>query len=448
MSSPFHNEAADRLLRAMRPPSDDGYSHSFLFGRPDTPIARRNLGASVRYQKREMIGAAHYIRQNGAPYLKYLDIGDVWSLLTEFVVEAYWVLAGECWPGMFEGSYFERVSASTRAAFAEALAASPLFAPRTSTVLFPLVTVRIQAGFQGDTFFFCAPDGLASALADPSADRWLDPGVFPPLKAPDMPVKSPVSWLGVRAPNVAVARKMRAGILGAVSLTPEPRQRHSFSGRSVFGGFFTVPGRSMNLGDAHTPPLMSDIVLGPDDIAWLTEVDRLLTSKARADRRRLFALEYFYRAWPLDEAARFPIFCMALDGVFGEANQATQAVIDGVRGLLGEHIDAARLRDLMTLRAAVIHGGAPDVYDSRKYGRYYETYLADPVFDLELVVGACLRVRLFGEQMPPYQDASADILAELQAQGRAPRDPYEGAILHPVSRQTPGLEPRRARHRP
>ncbi len=32
------------------------------------------------------------------------------------------------------------------------------------------------------------------------------------------------------------------------------------------------------------------------------------------------------------------------------------------------------LKLLLKLRASVIHGGAPDVYDSEKYHRYLETY--------------------------------------------------------------------------
>ena len=441
MPQPVHIEAATRLLTAMRPPGADGSSHSFMFGQPGTPVARRNLGASLHYQKSEMIRAAHYVRQNGAPYLRYLDIGDVWSLLTSFVVDAYWIVANECWIPRFEGTYADRVSAETKTAFADALAASALFAPQTFITLFPLMPIRVDSPFIGSSFFLCDPPALAARLADKSPERWLDPQVFPPLKDPRMPVKSPTSWLGVHAPNVTVAKKMRAGILGAIALAPEPHQRHSFSGRAMFGGHCTVQNGDVGVGgnSAHTPPLMSDIVIGKDDLLWLTEVDRLLASGTRVDRRRLYALEYFYRAWPLDPAARFPVFCMALDGIFGDANQATQAVIDGVRGLLGDHLDSARLRDLMALRAAVIHGGAPDVYDSRKYGRYYQTYLADPIFDLELVVAACLRARIFGELMPPYQDAYADLYAGLKSQSRAPRDQYEGAILKPKSRQTPGL---------
>lgn len=444
MPKPVHLETATRLLTAMLPPSTDGHSHSFMFGRPGTPMPLRNLGASLHYQKSEMVRAAHYARQNGAPYLKYLDISDVWSLLTEFVVEAYWILADECWIARFEGPYANQVSPKTLIAFADALAVSPLFAPRPMVTLFPLVPIRVETPFAGSTFFLCDRQNLAAQLADEHPERWLDPTVFPPLKNPRMAVKSPTSWLGVRAPNKAVAKKMRAGILGAIALTPEPRQRHTFSGRAMFGGHCTVQHQDVGVGghSPHTPPLMSDIVLGADDLPWLGEVDRLLASSARVDRRRLHALEYFYRAWPLEAAARFPIFCMALDGIFGDANQATQAVIDGVRGLLGDHLDPARLRDLMTLRAAVIHGGAPDVYDSRKYGRYYETYLADPIFDLELVVASCLRARIFGDRMPPYQDAYADLLADLQEQKRVPRNPYEGAILTPTARQTPGLSQR------
>lgn len=433
MSDPVHLEAAEQLLQAMHAHGSGGHRHSFISRRPGAPAFGGGLGAEVFYDRRRMIQAAHYVRQNGPAYLKYLDIGDVWSLLTDFVGASYWLLQGEVWGRRFEGAYAAQVSPAAKAAFAEALGQSSLFAPRLETTLFPLVTIRVEAAFSCDSVFLCAPGELAHQVADAHPERWLRSDTYPPLIDTEMRRRTPASWLGIRAPTLTVARRMLAGVLGAVALTPQPRDRHMFSGREMFGGHCTIGERISFGGQApHTPPLMDDILLQERDHPWLTEVGRMLASGDPADRRKLFALEYFYRAWPLDKAARFPVFCMALDGVYGDASQATKSVIEGVQETLGDQIDARRLRDLMSLRGSVIHGGAPDVYDSSSYAKYYERYVADPVFDLELVVAGCLRARIFGEAMGPYRDPHAAQVAELRVRGRLPADLYEGAILSPV----------------
>jgi hypothetical protein len=127
---------------------------------------------------------------------------------------------------------------------------------------------------------------------------------------------------------------------------------------------------------------------------------------------------------------------MALDAVFGDANHASQAVIDGVRTAIGHHVSDARLRLLMDLRASVIHGGAPDVYDSRKYARYYERYDADPIHDLELVVGQCLRASIFGVALQEHPDPHADLVAKAQASGRLPQNLSRSTILEEPSDRT------------
>lgn len=174
-------------------------------------------------------------------------------------------------------------------------------------------------------------------------------------------------------------------------------------------------------GDPHTPPMMNNIALTERDQPWLTILAKKLTSETKVIKRQLRALEHYYRAWPLSEPERFPIMCMTLGAVFGDANHATQAVIDGVRATIGGHVEDARLRALMELRAAVIHGGAPDVYDSRKYARYYDAYGADPIRDLDLVVGQCLRHHVFGEAMIEHPDPNAAKIAALQASGKLPK---------------------------
>ena len=185
----------------------------------------------------------------------------------------------------------------------------------------------------------------------------------------------------------------------------------------------------MSFSKPHTPALGDDITINHDDHAWLSILATKIIAPERAVRRQMHALEYFYRAWFLDPQERFPVLCMALDAAFGDANHATQAVIDGVRATVGEHVPDARLRALMDLRASVIHGGAPDVYDSRKYARYYDSYDADPILDLELVVAQCLRSLVFGGALKSHPDPHAAIIKAAQEQGRFPKNFNEHTIL-------------------
>jgi hypothetical protein len=204
----------------------------------------------------------------------------------------------------------------------------------------------------------------------------------------------------------------------------------------MFGGLCTITdagGTTTSFGEPHTPAMMQDIVLGEQDTSWLNILAVKLMSNERLVRRQMRALEYFYRAWPLEPSERFPVLCMTLDAIFGDTNHATQAVVDGVRSVIGAHVEDSRLRHLMDLRASVIHGGAPDVYDSRKYGKYYDEYGEDPIHDMELVVGSCLRQKIFGDSLKEHADPNAATIAKAQASGRLPTKLFRKTILDDVS---------------
>jgi hypothetical protein len=434
MRKPVHDEAIELLLASMSQKGGEGVRHSFVFGKPGAPPWDRRMGADLSYRRNKLIRASVHVRQNGPAYLKYLPIGDIWSMLQNFISENYWYLFEEIFLTRFEGSYAEQVSSSAKVKLAIALAASEIFQPRNELTLFPIVPVQVKDDFDSESFFLIQPGSFKGSRLPSEIDtRQIAPDLFPPLTDWKGRREVPGAWLGVRSPAVQASKKMKTAILGALALTPLPHYRYLFSGRKVFGGRCTITDTvTTSFGQAHTPPLMHDIIIGEQDRAWLKVLASKLMSNERAIRRQLRALEYFCRAWELDPSERFPILCMTLDAIFGDANHATQAVIDGVRGLLGSHVRDARLRQLMDLRASVIHGGAPDVYDSRKYGRYYDDYEADPIHDLELVVASCLRLQIFGDAMKEHEDPNAKIIAEAQAKGRLPKDVSRGTILEDV----------------
>src|SRR5207237_8289272 len=142
-------------------------------------------------------------------------------------------------------------------------------------------------------------------------------------------------------------------------------------------------------------------------------------------------LEYFYRAWFLDPRERFPALCMSLDSLVGASHGHTAAAVKFVGEIISTPIDEQRLRLLMRVRGAVIHGAAPDVYDSENYAQYYVNYGTDPIRDLEMVVAKCLREAIFDGKLSYHSDPNQTLIAEMQSRGRLPRDLAPAAIISP-----------------
>jgi hypothetical protein len=350
-------------------------------------------------------------------------------MLVDFISDNYWYLSEDTFFRQFECSYAQYVSPKVKTELSKLLEASKLFSPNHSLGLFPLVPIRVELGFTCESFFLIEPEALTTHLP-PGASEWFAPEAFPPLKRWEGKREKPTSWLGVHSPAIQSSLKMKAAILGAVALAPPPRYRHMFTHRRVFGGWCEVGEFiTTSLGEPHTPAMAEDIIITGDDHSWLSLLHSKLTASHKDMRRQVRALEYFYKAWPLDPGDRFPLLCMTLDAIFGDENHATQSLIDGIRTAIGSHVDEERLRLLIKLRASVIHGGAPDVYDSSKYGKYFDKYGQDPIYDLELVAAQCLREVIFGGVFKEHKDTNASLLTELQAMGQLPSKLEEGTIL-------------------
>lgn len=397
-----------------------------MYGKPGSPLWDRRFGTELYVDRKAYIKAILFIRENGAPYLRAISISDLWSMVTSFVTENFWYIGRSSFLSVLDGSYLHRVTPEDKAALAAALAASPLFHPTAELTIYPLVPIRVLNGFECERFFLISAQNLNHAHLPPRAEGSnLEPTSFPPFAAWDGVRQRPVAaWLGVRSPLPIVSDKMAAAILGAVALTPRPSQRFMFSGRKMFGGKCTV-GEGVTVrgfGEPHTPPLMNDIKVASSDHAWLGKLAMLLDLEDKSSKSRVRALEYFYRAWFLNPRERFPALCMSLDSLVGADHGHTSAAVNFVKDLIGGHIDDQRLRLLMRVRGAVIHGAAPDVYDSENYAQYYVDYGTDPIHDLELVVAKCLRETIFEGKLKYHLDPDEKYIKEAQSRGMIPKE--------------------------
>lgn len=390
-----------------------------MFGRPGASPHDRRGAVEITYRQKELVRAVLFVRRQGPPYLRLISLNDVRTALTDFLSENYWYLVDETFAQSFDCSFAEHVSEAPKQALALALEQSKLFRPSQLLTVFPLVTVTIDKDFDSDTFFVVRPSGLDHRrLPENVSQRWLNPDQFPPMKDWRGIKQEPSGWLGIRSPALLAAKKMKSAILGAFALVQHPNERYLFTGRKTFGGYCILNERfTTSLGSSHTPPIGDNIVLTAADHAWLATLGKKLLSNEKNDRKHLKALEYFYRAWPYGPAERFPVLFMALDALFdaGEGDGVTRTVMKGVTALLGDEYAEERLRLLIELRGSVIHGGAPDVYDSRKYGRYWQLYGADPIRDLELITAACLRKAVFSDLLVEHPHTHAELIAKHMA---------------------------------
>jgi hypothetical protein len=413
MESSVPLRAVEMVLSSIyRDRGDDGLEDKFVFGQPGTPAWTHRIAVDIFFRQRALTRASLYVRERGPAHLRFMSVRDISTILRKFITENYGCIFNDVRFEAFDCSYAERVSPRTKETLAQLLGSSRIFNPANELTLYPLVPIKIEKEFDSEPFFLIRPTALNGQRLRQDDCGGLVPEAFPPLANWQGRKERPASWLGVRAPSPLAANKMKAAILGAVALTPHPHYRHMFSGRDMFGGFCTIKADQTETayGDAHTPPMYVDITLGETDHAWLSLLAQRLAASDEDSRRQVRALEYFYRAWPLDERERFPCLFMALDAIFGDPGRATEAVVAGAQHYGAANYDSQRLKLLMKLRGAVIHGGAPDVYDSDKYHRYYDRYGDDPIFDLELITAQCLRRHVFGGALVEHPDPYADVI--------------------------------------
>ncbi|NLR96069.1 hypothetical protein HGP17_04405 [Rhizobium sp. P38BS-XIX] len=411
---------------------DDGMRTSFMLNaRRGNPFSG-GISITLFFRHSLLVEAAVILRRDGPSFYRHISLSEVQSDLRNFVVDHFNLVGDAMILKQVEGSLLENAPKEKVEALAEALAQSSLFAPKMIPTIFPIIPVKVEDDFEGKVFCAVSPDGLARGTVLPEKFRpILVPNQFPPFAEKHSKKEIPNSWLVVRVPHAGTGSKLRSAILGAVALSVRAPYRYQFTGREMFGGkcALTDTGYTLNFSDPATPALGQDVILQKADHAWLRILDKKLESNADADVRQIKALQYYYRAWFLEDAERFPITCMALDSLLGDQGAATESVIKGVRDLLGEQVEWDRLSLLMKLRGSVIHGGAPDVYESSKYARYYSGYGEDPISDMDSVVTECLRRKIFGADFVEQVDPYAKIIEEHRNMGNIPASNERKGIL-------------------
>ena len=424
MSSKATN-ISEQILSSMSSDSRSGFLTSFVYRSLDDALSETKQVVSVYHNLHTLEFAAFNARSAGNAFLKVLSVSAIAELLREFSVANYHLIAEDVRQSTGKSSFDQIISSAAKERLTKALRDSIIFNPRNKLIAIPLVPISVDRDYLSDQFSVVKPTSFPSQLPTNFRDHSrIDPGRFPPIIDYRGKVEKPRSWLLIPAPVREVAYKKRSAILGGFALSLPSRTRYMFTLRHVFGGDCVFDETTeFRYGDSHTPRISSDIRLDVDDHNWLDVICGILSSGDRRDRRKIKALEYFYRGWMLDETERFPKHCMALDALFSYGlNSATDAIVSGVQSTLNLPINDVRLRRLMSVRGDVIHGRAPDVYDSNNYVRYFKRFRVDPIRDLSLITERSLSVLIFGDVNRTRSALDDRKVIELQKRGILPRE--------------------------
>lgn len=368
----------------------------FMFGKPGAPVWDRNFGATVFYSSVELNRVAVLVRKLGAKRFRSLPIEDAVTALTNFISANYYPIFSEIAFNDCIESINDQVSENAFRTILQLIAESDVFNDLSSCFIYPLSTVSVKEA-RNFKLFNISPLGSFPKYLLPkaSASVDLDASRFPQFSEMSIIPQFPSSCLFIVASHVGIAEKAKSAILATISLAVPVRKRYMFSGRNLSNGIAEISSKIAYYGRGpHTPALMSDIDLDSDAVELLQRVDLLFEAEDLSSQKKLNALEYFFKAWFQSSETRFPLLFSTLDALFGDPNQATQAVISGVTEARPKEYDEARLRLLLSLRGSNVHGGSPNVHESSKYSKYIENYGTSPIHELEDIVGMVLKQSL------------------------------------------------------
>ncbi|MBY3139043.1 hypothetical protein [Rhizobium laguerreae] len=380
----------------------------------------RNYTVRLFLNPSGLIPAALILKAKGPGYLAAHSLNDIEMMLRGFFYSNYPIIWRELKTEEFDGSVFDVTSESGRRALADTMERSSIFSPRPSFTAFPITPIVVKSDFECENFSLIDLHSLAEGNADWLREQYLD----------NMDVGG---WLVVKAASVEAATRDKRIILGALALALGHQNRHAFTLREVAKGFLRFPGAhaiSTSSSGPHTPPIGGPIIIDATDHDWLNLIPRILARSTSVTKRHGKALEYYYRAWFMDESDRCFLLFMSLDAIFGQdGNGFAAGMKEGVKRTLNKDVDEKRLDALLRIRNTMLHGGAPDLFASSNYLKYAEKHFIDPATDIQLLVAKCLRLHIFGKLFRPQGNPDINVLQFAEAQGLIPSEREDNSII-------------------
>jgi hypothetical protein len=411
---------ADVLLAYFGKGAPDRMIDDVLYAAVPEGHSERNYTVRLFLNPSALTAPAVKLKTKGPKYLAAHSVNDIAEMLRRFVYHHYPIVWREVKKEDFDGSLHQIVSADCRAELALALENSAIFRPRLDCTAFPITPLIVKADFDCDDFSLIDVSSLTEGEAGPLVEKYLGE-------------KEVGGWLVIKAASIQAAKRDRRVVLGALALALDHQHRHAFTLREVVTGFLRFPSRrtiSVSSSGPHTPPIGSPITIENLDHAWLCNLSRILSRSSTLLKRHGKALEYYYRAWFMDESDRCFLLFMALDAIFGQDGVGFAAGMKkGIAETLQEPIEEKRLDGLLRIRNTMLHGGAPDLFASSNYLKYAQKYSSDPSTDIQLLAAKCLRAQIFGAGFRSQDNPDFEALEFARRQGLIPSAPRTNQII-------------------
>lgn len=361
-NSPNRNIAEDivsGLLKAYHGrPAPDRMIDDLLYEDVPPGHSERNYTVRLFLKPSALTAPAIMLKGKGPSYLAAHSLNDIAEMLRKFLYRSYPLIWRKTKNEDFDGSLYELVSADCRSALAEALEKSSIFRPSIEYTAFPITPLVVKADFDCENFSLIDVHSLTEGNADWLCEQYLGN-------------QEVGGWLVVKAASVESAKRDRRVVLGALALAMDQQHRHGFTLREVARGFLRFPkpqSISTFTSGPHTPPIGSPITIENSDHKWLNKLPTILARSSKLAKRHGKALEYYYRAWFMDDSDRCFLLFMALDAIFGQDGSGFAAGMKaGIQETLKENIEENRLKALLRIRNTMLHGGAPDLFASSNY---------------------------------------------------------------------------------
>lgn len=295
-------------------------------------------------------------------------------------------------PGASSGSQ-QPISVATQA---RALLAYIREIRQDKLYLIPARRLAVSADFVGSRVLLIhAAESLNEALAGyPLGVPPMNGLQFPPFahEKPAGELTAKDSWIGCISPSDQGAYNLLEALLGAISLLlPLPHSR-TFSMASRVPYIYCVGGRWIwRLDGPKFPPLGNDHQLTQIDLAVLRS---FFDGKREEDaqQRLELGLQFAGAGWAPPSRFSFLHNAIAFDALFGEKGRVRTAIQKEVTLLAAAVPNIEdRIKRLIDIRNALLHGEINAVEGSSEYIPYYEAFNCDPQLDQVQILATCVR---------------------------------------------------------
>lgn len=261
----------------------------------------------------------------------------------------------------------------------------------------PAKGLSFSDDYVGERVVFLRPSGrLPDVLSELSIPTERLNGLqVPPFhrdKA-EVPLSESDSWIGCLARSDQEGENLLECLLGAISMIlPHPHAR-VFSMAETIPYNFCLGGLwEARIGGPCFPSLIRDYRIDERDINALVKFFECTSRDEEVQRRLEVGLQFIGAGWQRPGRLSFLHNAIAIDALFGKQRHVCDSNIKSVTCFANNIVEIEqRIKILLNLRNALLHGEIETIETSPAYIEYYEKFERDPQEDQIAILRTCIR---------------------------------------------------------